>query len=277
MALLLSLQDDSRLVYYQKLKDSLEEAHQLRVNDFSAKKYNLDQEKERADSMQLLNEKKKRSILILQALGGILTICGVSVFIIFQLKHRKEKLEVVYNVETRISKQVHDEVANDVYQVMTKLQTSNINKYLLLDDLESIYNKTRDISRENNSIDLKSNFEEVLKGLLQSYSTSTVKVITKNMSEVNWDILGYIEKTTVYRVLQELLTNMKKHSNASVVVVGFKQNSKKINIDYSDNGVGSALHYKNGLQNTETRIKAIKGTIIFESEKNKGFKAHITI
>ncbi|MEP3969203.1 MAG: ATP-binding protein, partial [Nonlabens sp.] len=85
------------------------------------------------------------------------------------------------------------------------------------------------------------------------------------------------QKSTVYRVLQELLTNTNKHSQASIIVINFSHSGKSIVINYKDNGVGTELIKGNGLQNTVNRIHSINGSITFESEKEKGFKAIITI
>jgi len=73
------------------------------------------------------------------------------------------------------------------------------------------------------------------------------------------------------------MTNMKKHSGATAVLLNFRQQGKNISIAYSDNGKGCTLKNKNGLQNAENRIQAIKGTIIFESEPGNGFRSKISI
>ncbi|MEZ7494931.1 hypothetical protein QO206_05505 [Leeuwenhoekiella aequorea] len=60
----------------------------------------------------------------------------------------------------------------------------------------------------------------------------------------------------------------------------FSEASNSLKIDYEDNGIGAskeALILKNRLRNTEKRIKVIGGTINFESEIGKGFKALIHI
>jgi signal transduction histidine kinase len=72
---------------------------------------------------------------------------------------------------------------------------------------------------------------------------------------------------------------MKKHSQCSIAVITFKKNKKNIQIEYTDNGVGATLekiNLKNGLQNVENRINAIKGTITFDTTTNKGFKVSFT-
>ena len=73
------------------------------------------------------------------------------------------------------------------------------------------------------------------------------------------------------------MTNLKKHSKANIAIISFAEKSKKINIDYKDNGVGCAIKKNVGLQIAETRIKSIKGTITFESQTNKGFEVKIKI
>jgi signal transduction histidine kinase len=73
------------------------------------------------------------------------------------------------------------------------------------------------------------------------------------------------------------MTNMRKHSQATFVTLIFQKKGSKIHINYKDNGVGSDLFKKNGLQHTESRIASINGTINFESKKGDGFKASIII
>jgi len=73
------------------------------------------------------------------------------------------------------------------------------------------------------------------------------------------------------------MTNMKKHSKATYVVIGFQKIGKKLQIQYMDNGVGCNLKSKNGLHNAENRIKAIRGTINFETAPQKGFKITLTV
>ena len=70
---------------------------------------------------------------------------------------------------------------------------------------------------------------------------------------------------------------MKKHSDATVVAVTFKQDDKNTRINYNDNGIGCDLNKSGGLVNVENRIDSINGSIIFTSKINEGFKAEITI
>jgi len=72
------------------------------------------------------------------------------------------------------------------------------------------------------------------------------------------------------------MINMNKYSQATIITITFKNMPNLLQINYSDNGVGASvkeLNTKNGLRITENRIKAIGGTIIFDSEKEKGFNS----
>ena len=211
---------------------------------------------------------------MITVIGLLLTIF---LYFIIKSRHKKEKLQEVYFTESRISKKVHDEVANDVYHIMTKLQSDKSSKDLILDDLEHVYLKTRDISKENSIIDVHENYDALLKDLLLSYKNDSINVITKNISKMDWNSLSDLKKITLFRVLQELMTNMRKHSKASLVALTVKASGKKITIDYKDNGIGCNLIKHNGLHNTENRMASINGTITFESEPGSGFKVQITV
>lgn len=257
-------------IKYLALNDSLIKNKEEQRNDFNYYYYQNDKKEKDLQDSKLNNE---RLLYLLLFIG----LASISIYFILKFKHKKEKLQEVYQTETRISRKIHDEVANDVYHVMTQLQTNSNGHKELLDDLENIYNRTRDISKQNSSIDLSIPYIDLLSDLFLGYKNEHINILTKDLQLINWENLNDIKKSTLYRVLQELLTNMRKHSGASIVVFNFISSSNTITIKYNDNGVGTKLLKGNGLQNTENRINSINGTITFESELEKGFKAIITI
>ena len=101
--------------------------------------------------------------------------------------------------------------------------------------------------------------------------------VIKGETAINWKGLSAEKKILIYRILQELMVNMKKHSQASFVVVSFSKTNDSLVITYKDNGIGTTLNIANGLQNVENRIAAIKGTITFETEVDNGFKTIIKV
>jgi signal transduction histidine kinase len=244
--------------------------------DFSEEKRKAEEAKLKLIESQLAEEKQKQLKWLYLISTLFILFMAILLYFILRSRHKKEELLQVYKTETRISVKVHDEAANGVYQVMTKLQGNTTIDEGLLDDLEKIYNKTRDISRENSAINLETNFNETVNDLLVSYKNRDINIITKDSAKINWKRVSKEKKTIIYRVLKELMTNMKKHSKASLVVVTFTQKNKLV-IKYSDNGIGTENKTHNGLQNAENRINSVKGTISFDSHSGEGFKATITI
>lgn len=280
----LRLETNPNFEKYITLNNSIEKENLSRENKFAAIKYNINEKEKiinenklKIKAGELQKEKQKKLKLIYLFSGLFVLTASIFLLLFFRLKHKKEKIKQVHDTEKRISKKVHDEVANDLYQVMTKLQFKNRANTDVLDNLEDIYNKTRDISKENSPIDVAANYGELLQDLLLSYKTNSITIIARNISKINWNAISEIKKTTLYRVLQELMTNMRKHSNATMVALLFHQDKNNVVLEYKDNGQGCNLKKNTGLRNAENRIASINGTITFESQPNKGFKVKIKI
>ncbi|HKO77813.1 MAG TPA: tetratricopeptide repeat protein, partial [Flavobacterium sp.] len=271
---------------YLRINDSLTQARQKAKNQFAKIKYDSTEEKN--ENLKLKAQKTENLLQLEQQKNGnyvlsfLIFIGFISAsFVFYYLK--KERQKAIYESETRMSKKLHDELANDVYLTMTFAETQDlqnpIKKETLLGNLDKIYARTRNISRENSKIETGIKFGEELKAMISAYSSDQIQVIIKDNGDINWLKILPEKKIALHRVLQELMVNMKKHSQCSLAVVSFELTSKCIEINYSDNGIGidSTLILKNGLHNVENRIHTIKGTITFDKQTNKGFKVKITI
>ena len=278
-------------ILHLHINDSINKVRQKAKNQFAKIKYDSKKEREenlnlktqKAENALLLEQQKNRNLLLYLAVGIIIMI-SVFVYNYLVAKNKREKIKTSYNTETRIAKKLHDELANDVYHTMAFAETQDLstsqNKEILLTNLDTIYSRTRNISRENSTVETGTLFVSHLKEMMSGFNTDNVNVLTNGIDLVDWLAIESNKKIIVYRILQELLVNMKKHSQCSLVVLTFKQNEKKLQIDYTDNGVGATieqLNSKNGLQNIENRIRTIKGTITFDNKSDKGFKVHFTL
>lgn len=259
---------------YSNVVEKVKENNNSLRNTYATVRYNVNREQEKFRN--ILSNKRKENIILY--FSGTFILLG-SIFLYFFLKtrHKKEKLKKQFETEQRISKKLHDEVANDVYSMMSRLQNNPTTEKELIDNLEDVYLKTRDISKTNAALEVSQNFDELLKDLITSYKTTGVNIFTRNLSKVSWDSLSDLKKETLYRVIQELMTNMRKHSKASLVTLKFEEKKHRIYVFYIDDGIGCELKHGNGLRNTENRMELAGGSITFESEANKGFQAKITI
>jgi signal transduction histidine kinase len=272
-----------------QISDSINKVRQKSKNQFAKIKY--DATKEKNENLKLKNQKiadayqleqQKYQILLLSLLALVALILLLFVYYFWKAKNKREKIKSIYDTENRLSKKLHDELANDVYRIITFTETLDlqnpVKKETLLGSLDKVYALTRNISRENSHVDTSENYETNLKEMLDGFGNSTITVIVQNNNDINWTKIKAENKVALHRILQELMVNMKKHSQCRFVVIGFENHKDTLQINYSDDGIGvkNQLNIKNGLQNAENRIKAINGTITFESEPQKGFRAKIS-
>jgi signal transduction histidine kinase len=90
--------------------------------------------------------------------------------------------------------------------------------------------------------------------------------------------LPEFEEITLYRIVQEALTNVAKHAQAQNVLILLKQSDTTVLLKIADDGTGLdpafSRHTKEtgrwGLLNMRERAEAIGGTLSIESEKGKG-------
>ncbi len=275
---LIDLNQNRNSVEYIKIVDSISLAKQIQENKYAKMKYDYTEKEKIAKENELAKEKEKSLKILYLSIASFISLLSIFLYFILKSKHKKDNIKKVYTAETRMSKKVHDELANDMSDVMSfvenNLEVPVNKKTALLNNLEDLYIRTRDISTETASIDLI-NFSESLKHLLIQHNRKGTKIITNNIDTINWSKVPDHKKMAVFRSVQELLVNMKKHSQAKVVSVVFKEDRRKKEILYSDDGIGVSIEdvKLNGLQNVESRIASIGGSINFITSKGNGFKA----
>lgn len=229
--------------------------------------------------LQISNDQNKLLIISL-----IITIaCAAITYYIMNAKRKKELFMEGYAIEARLSKKLHDEIANEIYGAINLIRSDKAmhgtSKEKIIAQLDSIYETVRNLSSETNTVYTGSLYPEHLRSMLTGYTSNNTNIITKGLNEIRWNNIHPAKKIATYRSLQELMVNMKKHSSATIVVIDFIQKQKKIEIRYSDNGCGISdekLLTKNGLLNIENRMNAINGNMIFDNSNNTGLHLILT-
>ncbi|SDZ81464.1 ATP-binding protein [Pedobacter hartonius] len=266
---------------YQYLGDSLQTERWKSKNQFAMVRYET--EKHRADFLraQAENVQKKNRLLIGYFIVVILLLVLLSVFLWFRKRNRilrQEKELEVKNTELRYVKKIHDRVANKVYHLMSEVENNpGLHRNAIADKLEKLYDISRDISYDGKGDYNDGNYAAELSLMIQSYSSEMTEVLIVGNDNELWLDVDDEAKTELFVVMQELMTNMDKHSKAQSVLVKFLRQDSTIKVSYSDNGVGmkDAIS-KNGVKNTENRIKNIRGTITFESILEQGLEINIS-
>jgi PAS domain S-box-containing protein len=86
----------------------------------------------------------------------------------------------------------------------------------------------------------------------------------------------------IYRVIQEALTNIRNHSQASYVAVKISGTPSSFSITMKDNGIGVSQekindHRSFGIIGMRERIVGMKGSITFKGVEGKGTSIHLKV
>ncbi|QGG50202.1 sensor histidine kinase [Lysinibacillus pakistanensis] len=194
----------------------------------------------------------------------------------------------------RLASDLHDSALQDQtiwYQKLDQLiQNSNTLQKEDLETLNKIKNGLLDVIKQirDTCSELRPNF------LLNTNFTASLEDLCKKKQakasfslRYEFQLSNYANNhnltVSIYRVLQELLTNAEKHSNATLVSIEMWEDNHFIFLDYRDNGVGMdkiSEQYNEdhiGLIGIKERIHILDGEIEFITELTQGLQILITI
>ncbi len=277
-------------ILYRDLSDSIYRVRQRSKNHYAKIKYDVEynrQENKNLKANALIQElqvSKAQTRNFYLMLIFIFTVTGFYLlYRSLKRKHLQEKEIAAYQAELYISKKVHDEIANDVFNLLTRTQNDALNtpfKSFLLSAIDNLYRKTRNIARDFSDIPVGIEFKDTLADLLSNYSNKDTQILNKGVKDIPWENISEDKQRALYRILQELLINMKKHSQASLIMINLKMEGTCLTVRYSDNGIGitkESLTSGHGIKNMQQRLKTVKGEINYDHSEGPGTKATITI
>ena len=189
----------------------------------------------------------------------------------------------------RIAKDLHDEVGSKLNVLflglhrLKKVIPQNDNSEEVVGEIFGVINDTIDTTRRISHDLLPPTLEnfglkEAIIELCESYQkTESVEVLFKLMQQEERHTPKDVE-LNLFRILQELIKNSITHGKAQQITIHLWLSPNEIKIDYHDNGKGfnpnDPLHQNGlGMQNIESRLKMIGGTIQMDSELGKGVNA----
>jgi two-component system NarL family sensor kinase len=127
----------------------------------------------------------------------------------------------------------------------------------------------------------KFGFRTALKQLIEAIMAANPLKITFDDEGIAVDIYKDFERD-LYRIMQELLSNSLKHSEAKSISIKVSQKENIFMLTYRDDGKGMDLDKAEkadgiGLQNIKDRVAEIGGEMALESEPGLGFEFKLTI
>jgi signal transduction histidine kinase len=300
---------------YTSIKDSLYNVENTtQIAEAQALYDNLQQEKE----IQQLNAENERISLenqlqtkqfYLVLLVGVLLLGGLGVLwwrrqkvFLHQQEIRdlvktkgEELLEAIVATEQKerklLAREIHDTLGT--FLALLRMQHSSNKglvddptyreRHLTMSDLiTQTASEMRRISHQMNtggqfSFNLQHAIEKLVM-FVQTLPKKQIEIIFNYMGEAV-ELSRAIE-LALYRTVQESLTNILKHAQATEVTIQINQNAEEITLMIEDNGLGFDVQipYKGiGLKNMRKRVEALGGTIQVDSHPKAGTCINVQI
>ncbi len=159
----------------------------------------------------------------------------------------------------------------------TELGKTNLEKSLAL--VNESYDEMRTISHQMMP-------NALLKAGLAAAVREFLSKIDESQLKITLDINGFKNKlddkleTILYRVTQESVNNVIKHSKATKLSIQLQKDNDGISLAIEDNGVGfnqKVVKDGIGLSNIKSRVAFINGTVEYDSSPGKGTLVNIFI
>jgi PAS domain S-box-containing protein len=236
--------DESNKMYVLLLDDVTE---QLIAEEVSK---NLLEEKIRISTIikTIESERSRFATELHDGLGQLLTTAKLKLDVI-KLKTEKNIAEINETVNILIN------AGDEIRRIINDLKPSDVERFGLISSIELLVERTR--------------------------HTSGIKILLSVLS--NFQITDKNFELTIYRIVQEALNNIVKHSQCNRATIEILTEKGEFLLSIKDDGIGVDLTSKNentksyGIRNIKERVKSLNGKIEIESEPGKGFNYLIKI
>lgn len=198
----------------------------------------------------------------------------------------------------RIAREIHDGPAQSLANIV--LRTEIAEKLLVKEDYTLVKTELSDLKGQ-----VRSGLEEIRKiifnlrpmalddlGLIPTLRKLTQDFEEKLKIRTTFDVFGKelrlssSMEAAIYRLVQEALSNVQKHAEATRVNISISYTHDQLDIVVKDNGKGFNLRTNEGLNEDSThyglmgmyeRVELIEGSINIQSEVGKGTEIKIAI
>jgi len=193
----------------------------------------------------------------------------------FQQLIEKEQMLATMEERNRLARDLHDSVKQQIFAISMNLGAvkpllqSDLQKAIVqveissklaqqaLDELSTLINTLRPVQLGDQS--LQDALREYLKVWQKQSGVSVVFRV-----EGGENVIGGEAEQSLYRVIQEALSNISRHSRATAASVFLTFSPDHFTLQISDNGIGfnkSSVKQGLGLHSMEERVKELNGTL----------------
>jgi signal transduction histidine kinase len=264
-------------------------------------RYQTAQKEKELVQKQLLLEKSRKHTVYALGFSLVALLLAALVFLYYRNKRRlhqsqlqalqKEKeiqlLQALMQGEekerSRIARDLHDGVAGMLAAVKMHLSTSDGERGSpsYTKAVELLNEATAEVRKTSHNLMPEVLLQQGLDKALQRYCSN----ISNTSLQVHYYFIGeeqrYIDsfELSVYRIAQELLNNILKHSRATEATVQLSIQDRVLSLSIEDNGVGMSKQMAQsggmGLESLKRRILAMNGSMELNAEAGVGVNAYL--
>ncbi|WP_321280117.1 tetratricopeptide repeat protein [Marinifilum fragile] len=274
------------LAYYDKyisIKDSIfnsENTERMQRMDIQYKT------REKEQQIEVLNIEKeakaKESFYMKIVLGVFLfSLLPLGLFLRSHQKTRilKERVAASNRECTKLGMELHDSISGSLSYLCRSMERESVEESFV-DQLRQVSDEVRGISHQLNMTAIANQeFRDALSDSLQ-LSNFPDNIDLKIYVPDGFEIDDYEKKINLIRIVQELVHNSLKHAQASSIVIKYKKESKRIQFEYADDGIGidlDKIQKGNGWFNVKERAELLSGKVNLQSSPGNGLYFKLVI
>lgn len=286
------------------------EEQNIAINDIQTKYKTKEKELEN----QLLRSDNETNKILIYTFTGLLAASLIIGFLVFKNAKRKEKilkqeklieqqklekalkeyelqsidlmLEGQEKERQRIANDLHDNLGSMLATLKLNFENLKIRKNELREEENRLYQKTDELIEEayqkvRRMAHAKNAGVFASEGLIPTLKKLAEKISIPGKLSIEVNAFGFDERLenkmeiAIFRMVQELSTNIIKHSGATEASVQLTNHDDNINIIIEDNGVGMDTNIIGkadgmGLDSIKKKTEQLGGTFTIDSKKGKG-------
>ena len=193
----------------------------------------------------------------------------------------------------RVAEDLHDNLGSVIATLKLHFDNLRINRREKKIDQETLFDKTEGLIDEaykkvRSIAHAKNSGVIANQGLLVAIQMMAEKISSANTIKI--EVIDYgLEKPiensleiSIFRIIQELTTNIIKHAKASEATINISQDQEDIAILIEDNGIGMDSSQIDstkgmGLYSIKTRVEHLEGSFTIDSTPSKGTTVIINV
>lgn len=205
------------------------------------------------------------------------------------IKQQDIASRAIIEAEERERKRIAGDLHDGLGQLCSaiKMNLSSLEKQVAFNDKDAVLSFEKTVAMTDQACkDVRTISHRMMPNVLLKFGLATavrdfLDKIDARRLQIHLDTFGLRERldsnteTVLYRVIQETVNNVIRHSGADTLYIVLNKDEEGITATIEDNGTGFEVremeNFKGiGLRNIASRIEFLKGTVEFDSAKGRG-------